>query len=329
MPPLKVSIAMCTYNGAQYLPAQLQSLAAQDRLPDELVICDDKSDDATVSIAHDFARTVSFPVRIICKPKTLGSSKNFERAIEACQETIIALSDQDDVWLPGKLAALASVFEREPDVDLVFSDATVVDADLNSLGYSLWKSIRFSARERQMVRQGRSFEALLRHNVVTGATMAFRSSMRSLVLPIPDWSVHDGWIALLTSIVGSVQLIDEPLTLYRQHASNQIGGRQRDLTYRLRRPVGDALRETKRVLMETEALGIRIQERGYSATHREYLGALALKQRHLLARDHYATRAPGSIMEFVGEILRGRYHRYSMGWPSVFHDLYKRRRELG
>lgn len=327
MLPLRISVAMCTYNGARYLPAQLQSIAAQIRQPDELVICDDKSDDATVSIAQDFARSAPFPVRIICNPTNIGSTKNFEQAIEACSGIVITLCDQDDVWLPGKLVALASAFEQQPNIDVVFSDAMVVDASLNPLGYSLWKAIRFTSREQRMVRNSLAFEVLLRHNVVTGATMAFRSDWRSLVLPMPEWDVHDRWIALLIAAAGNAHLIDEPLILYRQHEANQIGGRRRDLAYRLRRPSGVASRETKCILLETEAIIVRLGESGFSATHLGHIDALAIKQRHLLARDHYTSRTPGSILAFLGEIICGRYHRYSMGWPSVLHDLYKRLRD--
>lgn len=324
MLPLKISVAMCTYNGARYLPAQLQSIAAQIRQPDELVICDDKSGDATVSIAQDFARSVSFPVRITSNPGNIGSTKNFEQAIGTCSGSVITLCDQDDVWLPGKLAAIASVFEQQEKIDLVFSDATVVDDDLNPLGYSLWKAIRFTSPEQRMVRNNLAFGMLLRHNTVTGATMAFRSNWRSLVLPIPEWDVHDSWIALLIAAAGNVHLINEPLILYRQHEANQIGGRRRGLAYRLQRPRGAASRETKRVLLETEAIIARLGESGPSTTRHRHIAALTAKLRHLVVRDHYSARAPDSFLPFLGEILNGRYQRYSIGWSSVLHDLYKR-----
>lgn len=125
--------------------------------------------------------------------------------------------------------------------------------------------------------------------------MAFRSNWRSLVLPMPGWDAHDSWIAILVATAGNVHLIDEPLILYRQHGANQIGGRCRDLAYRLRRPKGTATRNTKRVLLETEAIIARLGESGFSATHSGHIDALTEKQRHLLARDRYATRTPGRI----------------------------------
>src|ERR687885_1327551 len=101
---MKVSVAMCTYNGAAFLREQLQSLAAQARTPDELVVCDDASADATVRVVREFAAAAPFPVRLTVNERNLGSTKNFERAISLCAGDLVALSDQDDLWLPAKLA---------------------------------------------------------------------------------------------------------------------------------------------------------------------------------------------------------------------------------
>ena len=87
---------MGTYNGGPYLREQLDSIAAQTHLPDELVVCDDDSTDRTVAILEDFAATAPFPVRVYVNPKNLGTAKNFERAIGLATGEVIALADQDD-----------------------------------------------------------------------------------------------------------------------------------------------------------------------------------------------------------------------------------------
>src|ERR1700681_1060394 len=81
---ISLSVAMCTYNGESYLPEQLRSIAAQTRLADALVICDDHSTDRTAAMVTEFAEYVSFPVRLHVNPQTLGSTKNFEKAIRFC-----------------------------------------------------------------------------------------------------------------------------------------------------------------------------------------------------------------------------------------------------
>src|SRR6266849_5683432 len=117
---------MCTYNGARFLSEQLESIAAQTRVPDELVVCDDGSTDETVEIIKAFVERAPFAVRLEINANNLGSTKNFEKAIGLCQGEIIALADQDDVWYPKKLELLESVFLARPSVGAVFSDADVM-----------------------------------------------------------------------------------------------------------------------------------------------------------------------------------------------------------
>ena len=99
---------MCTYNGERFLAAQLASIAKQTRMPDELVVHDDKSSDHTVAILQEFAHSALFPVRIIENPRNLGYAANFEAAIRNCDADLIALADQDDVC-PARISRHRSV----------------------------------------------------------------------------------------------------------------------------------------------------------------------------------------------------------------------------
>ncbi len=221
---MKLSIAMCTYNGAAYLSEQLESLAAQTRLPDELVVCDDRSNDdgRTVEIIKAFALKSPFQVLLSDNRKTLGSKKNFEKAISRCRGDIIFLCDQDDVWRQDKLARFEDNFSSKPETGLVFSDAEVVDEKLRPLSRL---SDGFGRESSTDLEQDRAFSALLPRNLVTGATMAFRSSFRRLMMPIPNDTIlqHDAWIALIIAAVAPVVFLKEPLIKYRQHGGQQIG----------------------------------------------------------------------------------------------------------
>src|SRR5713226_4630929 len=217
---------MCTYDGAAYLQEQLESIAAQTRLPDELVVCDDRSNDGrTREIVKAFANKAQFPVRLFVNRRNLGSRRSFEKAIRLCRGDIIFLCDQDDVWNEKKLARIVETFLSAPEVGLVFTDAEVVDEDLRTMVNSLWECDGFTIERQELIKQGKAFHALLPDNAVTGATMAFRSGLRRLVLPIPDDTIlqHDGWIALIIAAVSSVLFLDEPLIKYRQHPKQQIG----------------------------------------------------------------------------------------------------------
>ncbi|MBA3355844.1 MAG: glycosyltransferase family 2 protein [Pyrinomonadaceae bacterium] len=221
---MKFSVAMCTYDGARFIQDQLDSIEKQTRIPDELVICDDKSSDDTRDIIKSFAIKAPFPVRLEANETNIGSTKSFEKAIKLCQGEIIALSDQDDVWHPDKLMSLESSLLSSPNAGLVFSDAEVVDEDLRPLGIRLW-SFFFSSKERQLFKSGQALDLLLEKPVVTGATMAFRAEYKNLILPIPTGTqlIHDAWIALMIATVADLAFIGEPLVMYRQHPMQQTG----------------------------------------------------------------------------------------------------------
>ena len=230
--PLSLSVALASYNGERYIGQQLDSIARQTRLPDELVICDDASTDSTADIVREFARRAPFAVRFL-QHQRIGSTRNFELAIAECRGDIIFLCDQDDVWYPNKIKTIEAVFIDRPETGAVFTDADVVDENLQPLGSRLWKHFKFRPKEQAQVEAGDALSVLLRHPVATGATMAFRSSFRDFLLPMPPtW--HDAWIALLIGTTSHLIALPTPLIAYRQHGHNQVGiprpGRNRDKT---------------------------------------------------------------------------------------------------
>src|SRR5688500_1720476 len=139
---MRSSIALASYNGERYIGGQLDSIARQTRVPGELVIFDDASTDATPRIVQDFARRAHFPVRLYQNPDRLGSTRNFENAIRACNGDVIFLCDQDDVWYPEKIACIEERFINKHEVGAVFTDEDVVDENLCPYGGRLCKSFR-------------------------------------------------------------------------------------------------------------------------------------------------------------------------------------------
>jgi glycosyltransferase involved in cell wall biosynthesis len=198
---VKISVALCTYNGARYLQEQLDSIQSQSRLPDEVVICDDASQDDTRQLLDAFAQRAPFPVRLYFNEVNLGYTKNFEQAIGYCSGDVIVLCDQDDVWHPDKLQCIETAMGQDADAGLIFTDADIIDGDSQPLDYRLWQCADFSEQRLHLFSEGRAVEALINQNAVTGATMAFRSRFRDLVLPIPIGGplIHDWWIALIST----------------------------------------------------------------------------------------------------------------------------------
>ena len=120
---LKISICMCTYNGSAYVREQLDSLLAQTRLPNEIVVFDDASTDDTVAILEEYKANNPHVVWDIHPNKTnQGWRTNFKLALEQTDGDIIFLCDQDDIWMPDKLMTMSRALVRNPEIRLLVSD---------------------------------------------------------------------------------------------------------------------------------------------------------------------------------------------------------------
>ncbi len=215
---------MWTYNGEKHLGEQLDSIARQQLIPEELVLCDDCSTDATVTIAEAFAKQSHFPVRIVRNGENLGYKRNFAKAIGLCSGEFIALCDQDDVWYPQKLKRLAELFCSDgAQVAGVFSNGDLIDSASRSLGRDLWDSFHFNVVDQERFRSGQAVEVLLQRNVVTGMTFAVRSSWKNHFHNMPlSWN-HDAWLALILATRARLIACPEHLVAYRVHENQQIG----------------------------------------------------------------------------------------------------------
>jgi len=320
-----ISIAMCTYNGEAYLNDQLVSFVKQTQRPDELVACDDGSTDNTLQVLDKFSKEAPFRVRVYRNQQRLGPIKNFEKAISLCSGDFIFVSDQDDVWMPQKVNTLLQALRNNPGAGYVFCDALIVDEMLRPMEYTMWQSIKFTPGQRRQFKQGKQVDMLLKHNVVTGATMVFRAELKSIILPIPDESIHDEWIALLASSVGMYGvLIEEPLIEYRQHSQQLLGGRKVSFVEQTKQAALSRGQSFESRLRKEEVKYSQVLDRlvltGQLNKHVQQL--FDAKIQHVRVRQsihkhpHYA--------RFFGvsrECLTLRYHRFSFGWKSVVRDL--------
>lgn len=205
-----LSIAMTTFNGERYLPAQLESFRAQSRLPDELVACDDGSSDSTLQLLEDFARSAPFEVRVVRNATNLGHERNFAQAVDLCRGDIIFLADQDDDWHAEKLAVVEQTFADDPGALLVVNDVMITDGALVPTG-------------RTVLGQTRSAGVLGANakSLTLGCATAIRSSLRRLVSPIPPLDYgHDSWIHDFTEMLGGRRVLPRVLQLYRRHGEN-------------------------------------------------------------------------------------------------------------
>jgi glycosyltransferase involved in cell wall biosynthesis len=222
-----VSIALCTYNGMPYLRELLKSIAGQSLAPAELVVCDDCSGDATPECLDQFSREAGFPVRIYRNSRRLGVIQNFAQAIALCDGNYVALCDQDDIWLPDKLAVSLKAMQEaeaagsEDEPVLAHTDLQVADL----LGKAVAPSFMRMQKINHVTKE--PLKTLLVQNFVTGCTVLINRPLIKAALPLPENSLmHDWWLALIAASLGRLVFIPQPTALYRQHGRNAVGAKK-------------------------------------------------------------------------------------------------------
>jgi glycosyltransferase involved in cell wall biosynthesis len=221
-----VHILLATYRGERYLGEQLASIAAQTHAAWTLLISDDNSNDRTLGICHEFAeRRPPHQVRVVTGPRQ-HSTANFlhlTRAIAGFAESdLFAFCDQDDVWLPEKLARAVAALQaaplREQQPALYCARTRLVDHRLKPLGTSALPA------------RPLGFGNALLQNVASGNSMVFNAPLLRLLRRVdPAHSVLHDWTAYqaVTGCGGWVSFDPEPCLLYRQHDANLIGSQGR------------------------------------------------------------------------------------------------------
>lgn len=329
MNALTIGVAVITYNGLAYLPEQLASIATQTRAVDHVVISDDRSTDGTWEFLEAWAREAPMRVTLIRNETQLGLRGNFEQSVAAVEADIIFTADQDDVWVPEKVALVSAVFEQDAQVLLVHTDAILVDGTGRDMGKTLFGELGLAQSERAAIHAGDALTVNYRRNLVTGATAALRSTLLPLARPFPKIVYHDAWLALLAAATGKVRLLDQATIHYRQHGGNLVGMKKmgawmkfRHLLWRMQGPL--AVRDT---VNETIVWRQALQERlsGHAQAPRASLAfatdALAFYQRRATLPLNPFSRAAA----ILGQIGAGRYHKYSYTpWSDVLRDVFNK-----
>lgn len=203
---MKVSVAMATYNGENYIKPQIDSILSQLGKEDELIVSDDHSTDGTISIIEEYMKADPRVKLVMNEEK--GVTANFENAIKRTQNDIIFLSDQDDVWKPEKVQTVLSYYEKNPQILMIMSDITVVDNDLNPTIESFYE---FRGSRAGVLKN-------IIKNSYIGCAMSFRKELKERILPIPrNVPMHDMWIGLVADMSKAALLIPEKLIYYRRH----------------------------------------------------------------------------------------------------------------
>jgi len=320
-----VSVAIATYNGEKFFFEQLESIRKQTVAPNEIVISDDNSSDDTLAVVDkalppEWRHDNGVALKILHNSQALGPGKNFEKAMSACTSDFIACADQDDLWVPHKLAAFLEVFSKNPQALLVHSDAELVDSKGTPMGMTLSQGLAVSATELEALHSGHSLPAIIKRNLVTGATMMVKKELLALAFPLPGEELHDGWLALVASLLDALVFVPEKLLHYRQHDSNQIGGK----------PMGvlDSV-----VAVQKSWIDMAAVLKAHNQDHAELLERLGDRVSEVnknivfdrIAHNTWRIGLPTSrifrVWPVLWGVIRGRYARYGRQPHDVVRDL--------
>lgn len=220
----QIEILLATYNGEKFVADQIRSILEQTHKNIRLIIRDDGSTDGTRAILEFFSRQYPEKILLLPQEKNLGIRGNFSKLMEHAQTNYVMLADQDDLWLPEKVAkTLEKMKKAEAEHGprcplLVHTDLIVTDKNLNTLHQSFWNLSRLRPA------QCRSLGQMLVQNNVTGCTMMMNRALLETALPIPaECIMHDWWLALVAAAFGHIYCVSESTMLYRQHGNNAIG----------------------------------------------------------------------------------------------------------
>lgn len=213
-----VSVCMATYNGGRFLREQLDSILRELEAHDELLIVDDCSTDGTDETVREYA-SLDSRIGFFVNSHNQGVRRTFARAISLARNEIVFLSDQDDVWRPGKVASALALFSENEKIVAVLTNAMVRfegEVEKEKLLFSETYRPRFGLIS-QFVR-----------NDFIGCCMCFRRRILEAALPFPSWiSMHDWWLGSVAVSFGEVRFDPKPGIIYRRHGANASPGRRR------------------------------------------------------------------------------------------------------
>jgi len=201
----EISVCIATFNGEKYIRDQISSILGQLSQGDEIIITDDGSTDNTLEILEDFKDP---RIKIHQNKNRLGPVYNFENALSKASNQYIFLADQDDIWNEKKIKTFKSYLS---DYDVVVSDCSVVDNDLNITNPSFYA----------LRKSGKGLFKNFFQNSYLGCCMAFHRQVLKKALPFPpQLPMHDIWLGLVTELFFKSIFIEDKLILFRRHHLN-------------------------------------------------------------------------------------------------------------
>lgn len=219
-----ISIAMTTYNGEQYIACQMETILKQTLPVDEIVICDDRSTDQTLTILRQIiADNPSANIRLIENEANIGYVRNFHKAISLTSGDYIFLADQDDEWHPDKIERTMQVM-KETNASALCTNCHFIDEHSNIIekvnNYDRNPFIDHVTEKLTPI----SFYDLVLENIAQGCTYCFLKEVKERYLRVnSEHLIHDHQIMFVASLLGKIYFLNEALLDYRIHSNNAVG----------------------------------------------------------------------------------------------------------
>ena len=276
-----VQVLLATYNGERYIATQLESILVQDYADFEILVSDDCSTDGTLAVVQRYA-DLDARIRIVDNTVRYGNARdNFFSLLNRATAPYVAFCDQDDLWLPDKLAVemaemchLETLYGADAPL-LVFSDLAVAEEDLSVKAPSV---LAYSGADPTRL----SLANLMSQNTAAGCTIVANRVLYHDTLQLPEdmsaVGMHDWWLMLTAAAFGHIGYVNQPTSLYRQHGDNSVGassGSPADIVRNLR-AYADMLIPNEQQL---DAVEIRVRQA--AAFSRAYDGQLSARDREL------------------------------------------------
>ncbi len=204
-----VSIALCTYNGAEYLSQQVETLVNQTYDNIEIIAVDDCSTDRTFNILEEYASQY-LHFKLFKNPDNIGYTANFEKAALLCNGELIAFCDQDDIWHEDKIMLQVNALK---DNLLIYHDSEFVYQNGSPMNKKISDVVNLY--------RGEQPEAFLFFNCVSGHSILIRKELLNIALPLKEGYFHDWWLAYVATNVGKIDYIPQCLVKYRQHGTSE------------------------------------------------------------------------------------------------------------
>ena len=217
---MKTSIVMATYNGAEYLYEQLDSIRDQSLKADEVIICDDCSKDNTVEMLRSYVAENSLgdSWKIIVNEENLGYANNFHKALTLAQGDYIFFSDQDDIWHLNKLEDMCRVMDENPKVQLLCTDYEpyVSAENAPTVPDNIMKKMTGDGSLEEIVLNSKNI-----HIASLGCDMCIRKTFRDTIEPfwVKGWA-HDDYVWKTSQCASGCFAYHKPLIKRRLHANN-------------------------------------------------------------------------------------------------------------